>query len=50
MAAFKGSPSSPAAAWIPLTKVSWISSCTFAAGVNAFATTAVKIVAKGEGQ
>lgn len=35
MAAFKGSPSSPAAAWMPLTKVSWISSCTLAAGVSA---------------
>lgn len=40
MAAFRGSPSSPAAAWMLFTSVSWISSCTLAAGVNACATTA----------
>lgn len=44
MAALSGSPSSPADALKPLTKVTWISSCTFAAGVNAFAITTVSDV------
>lgn len=47
MAALRGSPSAPADALKPLTKVTWISSCTFAAGVNAFAITTVLDVVVG---